>query len=119
MDLQIPKKTLQDLTDEVELYAMIGHDPAYDTKDDSDDEYMGATDNETHDEEGADFQPDEPGLMNAVVIPTAQNLSSDDEEPSDKQSESDDEEQADPTEGEDEEQGGEEEDEGKCNYLFI
>jgi hypothetical protein len=88
------KATLQDLTSEVELYDLIGHDPAYDNEDDNEDD-----DDETeyeiieNEDEVNDNRPDIPGLLATVIIPTAQ--SSDNEE------------------------DGEEADAGKCNYLFM
>jgi len=118
------KTTLQDLTTEVELYNMIGHDPAYDYEDDSDEEEMvEANDAE---EDVNDFEPDEPGLMCDVIIPRIENLSLDKEESADAPSEADDEEQEAQTEAEDENPEDEKEDdeedvgnEGKCKYMFI
>ena len=85
MDLQISKTTLQDLTSEVELYNMIGHDPAYDVEDDTDDsdEEMIADKEEVEKIDELDECFDEsnvPGLMDAVIITGIENLSNDQEE---------------------------------------
>ena len=85
MDLQIPKSTLKDLTSEVELYNMIGHDPAYDVEDDTDDsdEEMIADKEEVEKIDELDECFDEsnvPGLMDAVIITGIEKLSYDQEE---------------------------------------
>jgi hypothetical protein len=85
LDLQISKTTLQDLTSEVELYNMIGHDPAYDVEDDTDDsdEEMIAANEEIYIIDENDEIIDEsdvPGLMEAVSIPRIENLGNDQEE---------------------------------------
>ena len=83
--MQISKKTLQDLNSEVELYNMIGHDPAYDVEDDTDDsdEEMIAANEEIDfiDEHDETFdESDVPGLMDAVIIPGIEIISNDQEE---------------------------------------
>ena len=85
MDLQIPKSTLQELTKESELYNMIGHDPAYDVEDDTDDsdEEMIADKEEVEKIDELDECFDEsnvPGLMDAVIITGIEKLSYDQEE---------------------------------------
>ena len=85
MDLQIPKSTLKDLTSEVELYNMIGHDPAYDVEDDTDDsdEEMIEDPKEVEKIDELDECFDEsniPGLMDDVIIPRIEILSNDQEE---------------------------------------
>jgi hypothetical protein len=104
------KATLQDLTSEVELYDLIGHDPAYDNEDDNEDDDHSVTEYEiieNEDEEVIDYRPI-PGILRAVIIPTAQSSDNEEQEASSTESEV-----------ENEQQDGEEADAGKCNYLFI
>lgn len=101
------KATLQDLTSEVELYDLIGHDPAYDNEDDNEDDDHSVTEYEiieNEDEEVIDWRPI-PGLLRAVIIPTARSNDNEEQEAATENE----------GEDEDEQQDGEEADAGKCN----